>query len=636
METADHLTFVVAMACWVILYALPGVLLSEILFQRKLAFRARIVVGIAIVCCFYVFLGYILSRFNVLTIDVAFYTVLILDLLLLVAFTMFKFRNGWDFRDALAGIPRKKKHIAAVLLVIMVVTVLIFFSWENKAPGIASVDRSDHLVRVLDLAENHKIPEHELLTQVNTYYPRGEHMAIFFFISPTYRFMPKVFMSSPLLLFQSLIIALLVLIIYALAVAITDSEDAALYAAVFSLALAFMFIFSSFTCTFGIMLAGVALLLEIEFMKGRAGRGLLALSAVLGSAVFIVHLVSFVIYILFSLGLLLGALISGDSIGFKRKSSWDVLVALLGSVIVSVGFLALTAPSLLKGTSIYIGLNRAGSTTRTSDLSLVKYVKRLFKFRFHELRFFLSSAFVLIPFAAVALLERMKKRRWMLAFMLFTAIGLSVSYLLWLSNRVHFVLLFPICILAGWGLAWFFRVSRGQPVITSSKALIVALVLIATVGLSSLNAIEGTSVASKGIWNKPWKVKSYASETTFQLVNWMNENNIEGMRFAADSPISGYMLVDSLTGNKVLAAAGFKGVKSFVDFRKFFDEQTSREDRQRIMSEYEIDGFITVNKKILKELRKDELGFLVFNPCGRFYVLLPEQFSGVTRRHPSD
>ncbi len=618
----DSFAYAVTLSLWTLLYFAPGVLLAEVFLSSTFSFPKRLATGAAFSISLYILLGFVFSRFSVLSHNSAMAAILALDILTMAFYLIWRHRSGSDPVEALRGLTRKDLFIAAVLVLIFALSILVFFTWENQGPGIGAWDRSDHLPRMLYLDHHQHLPEHELGTEVSPYYPRGLHTAALFYSAPFFSTRSPIELSSPLLAFIAVCIGLLPLALFALSLACFDDWQTALFSSLCFLVLSFTFIFTSFPCTLGILLSTAAVMLELEFVRGRCGAKVFLLFTLLSSAVFLVHLVTFGALMVLSLAVLAGALISGEKIGFKRRNAWVLAGLIAASLVLPLLFLAATSPALLKGTRTYLGVRETGEA-KVSNQSPGKILRNLFSFRISELQGVLYYCLAVVPFLILGSLHLLRRRQWVPIALLLGGIFISVSKLLWFTNRVSFYILIPLTLIGGYGLRLFLARGRGGQRALISWALIPALFVTAALGTACVSAKRGYSLTGQGFFAPEGRVRTYVTQESLDLARWVADNDLEGIRFATDDQGAHYLMVEALTDARLIMASKFSGVESFSDISELFDPETTRERRLEIMEEYGVSGLITTRGWLSNRLLRDGMGLEAVMPVTGFYVLFP-------------
>ncbi len=628
---ASGFGFAITLFIWSVLYFIPGVLFTEILLSGKMDFPKRLLIGITASVVFYIYIGYILSKFSLITPSIATALVIILDLMSIVTYIVFCHRNNIDLRNRLGALGQREILIAAVILMVFILNLLTFLAWQNQAPGIGSWDLSDHLPRMLDISYHHHLPSHELGTKVTPYYPRGLHMAELFYVSPFFGRKPVVDLSSPFLAFMAITIGLQAIALYALSLACSNNRLAAVYASLFSIAFSLAATFTSYPCSLGMVIVATCLMILVEFIRGRLNSKWLLVFCVFSASVFLIHLVTFLVLFIFSLAVLAGALLSGKRMGFRRRSAWIVVLAIFISLVLPLAFLAITAPPLFRGTLNYMGAGNANEETRTSGVEPGSFFRNALKFRYIELFGFASYCLFLLPFVYLEVMKKLRSRQWMLLFVLLAALFLSTSYLVWFKWRVNFYLLIPLTLLGGYGLHKFFSYREKKTAPPSFTVVVLALIMVAMLGLVSTNASEGTYLQGMGFWSFDFRKRTYVTQDAFELSQWLKDEGLEELTFATNNDGSHYLLLSALTDARILVASGFTGVKSFTDMRKIFENETTGTERLCIIQEYGVEGIIIDNPRILQQISFYDLGFRVVHPVPGFWVLLERSKKGAAR-----
>lgn len=611
----------ITLVLWTLLYLIPGMVLAEITLSPVFSVPKRVVIGAAVSITAYILIGYVLSRLSLLSHQAAMASVLIIDAISVAAYILWRHRQGRESRGFLARLTRRDMLITLALILIIALSMLVFFAWENQAPGIGAWDRSDHLPRMLYLDQHHHLPLHELGTEVTPYYPRGLHMAGLFFTAPFFQTKPVIELSSPFLAFIAICIGLLPLALYALSLSFFKDRKTALFSSVLFLVFSFTFIFSSFACTLGMLLAIVAIMLEIEFIAGGCSSKHLLLFALFACAVFLIHLVVFLILLAFSLAVLTGALISRRKSGFRGKTAWKFVGVMALAIILPLLFLAATSPALLEGTITYMGIRESGEA-KVSNVTPGKMVKNAFSFRSEELLGLVYHCLVILPFIFLGALGLFRKQKWVPLCILLVALYLSISRLVWFNNRVNFYMLIPFTLIGGYGLSMFMASKQRRARTLISYTLILLLLVVGALGSASLHAARGTYLQGIGFWDKDFRLQTYVTQDAYELARWIEDNGLEGVRFASNNQGAYYLLVEALTDTRILMASRFSGVQSFSDMLELFDPETPKAGRLEIIEEYRLGGLITNNARKARELLRDELGFRLVRSVPGYYVLL--------------
>ena len=157
---ADTLSIGVAAIC----YFAPGALIGDILFDNdNIAYRLSI--GISIIICYYMTIGFILASFVMLIhLNIFFIWICTFSLSLITWFYVKRktLRDRFHF---------KAKQFRFVLFITMSIVFLfiLYFVWEGKSEGISAWDRSEHLVKLHYLITHAHLPESEIGMMVNAF-----------------------------------------------------------------------------------------------------------------------------------------------------------------------------------------------------------------------------------------------------------------------------------------------------------------------------------------------------------------------------------------------------------------------------------------------------------------------------------
>ncbi len=608
---------------WTILYFAPGMLMSEMLFASTFPLYKRLFLGVCISISAYIFIGYILSAFSILSSSLSVGIIIFLDLVLLISYIHHINNNGASFISSLKKLDARSCLFITALVIVFALAILVFFTWQNKAPGIGSWDLSDQLPRMLDLDYHNGIPEHELGTLVKPYYPRGFHVAGLFYTAPFFSRISSVGLSSPLLGFVSIIIGLQMAGIFVLSRSLYGGKRAAIFAAAFGIAFSLPAIFTSYPCNLGMVVIIACLILETEIIKsGRISPFNLFLISAFATVIFLIHLVTFLIFIAFTLAFSLGILFSAKRMGHNRRKSLLLIAAIVISVFIIAAFLSVTSPQLLKGTVNYMGIRGEGEAV-SSEVTPESFFRNAFQFRYRELTGMLFYMLFMVPFILLGIYRGFSTRNWVLLLLLGAAIYLSLSKLVWFNWRVNFYMFIPLTLLAGLGVVELIERSGSRFKTHLSFCLVIMLIIISMLGITYEFANSGTYMHGVGYWGLKHRLATYVTEEAYETAEWIKDNELEYITFATDDQGAHYLLLSAITDARILTASGFPGIQSFADMKELFDAHTSRDRRLEIMLQYGVEGLITNKIATLEDLMADDLGLVVYSPSIGYWILIP-------------
>lgn len=596
-----------------IIYILPGYLLVHNLFPKIDKISEKIVIGASFIVVYWILMGFILSKYELLD---SFTSMIILGV------TYFFLVWGYIKRrkDGINKVDNSSEDITAALSLILIflIILLTFYSWEGLEPGIGAWDRGEHHIKSLYLYYHRRLPITEIGTDVDPFYPAGFHLAYFFFSSlPMGIYQNNIANSDTFLaFFMGIVIASLSVVIYSVSNSYFRDIFAGIFGSLSFSLISFLFIFNSMPSSLALILIGSLVLLLNGYKNKDLPNSYLVLCILLFCGVLMVHPIMFLYCLVIVLPLLGYWVMNRD---MDRGGLYITLSCIFLSIIFYFLFMLIFKPNLLFGTLNYLGIRKTGSLAVSGVNNPYSIIEKIRNIRYKELIFYLGVLYPLIPFFLVGLVEGYRKARDILIILIFS-VFLCIVGVVWYTGRTWFYMLYPSTILCGLGIRkimGFIGVHKGGVINIFLICILVSLITLSAVS----NAFNGRDITGSQYWKKSWRIQTYISQEEFDLVEWINNKNINNELIATPTDSPSYQLIEALSENKILMGSEFKAPESFQDILRFFAENTTVDYRKQIVSYYNI-SMIVVDDKDTAEVLSNQLKVSnMYHPTAHYWVI---------------
>jgi len=596
-----------------ILYILPGYFMVHLFFPKLDKFSEKLVIGFSIIIIICIWIGFILSNYKFLN---SFISILILIFIYIFCMLVYIIERPSLFHK----IRNKYKNLMVFLCLVSIffIAFLIFYVWEGLLPGIGAWDRGEHHVRLLYLYFHEKLPTTEIGTIVNPFYPEGFNLATFFFSSiPMFTsYFEIANLDKIITFFMATILGLITVTIYSVSMLYQKNKIAAIFASLSFIIIVFHFIFHSMPSSLALILVGALLILFKRYMNNDLPFSYMVLSIFLLSTILMIHPIMFFYSTLIIFPLLI--LWRKNKEITKRKFYLMVGIVVCSLIFYTI-FMFIFKPELLFGTFNYLGIRGEGSISASGVENPFSILCGIFKFRYNELIFYFSTTLILLPFFIIGLLYNYQKSDALL--ILIVSIFLSITSIVWYSQRTPFFIFYPFTIFCGLGIV---RVAKFF-ISNKSKWISIFLISILTSSIVLIgvnNALMGKSTHDSYAWSKEWRLKSYITQEEFDLCEWINNIGVKNRIIATPNDGPNFQMIESLTNNKILMASNFGAPQSFIDIRKIFLENMSKKEKIQTISKYNVSILLTNRERTVENLTNQLSVCEVYHPTPSYWVII--------------
>lgn len=629
------LTFIFGAITSLILFIIPGYLLSTFSSFRNNSTIERVYFGFVLNMAIFILIGFILSYLKIFT---PFWI-----LVFLVIYTIFSIMLYLKYsKYSKINYNNDRSHISKkIMILFFILALLISFVYTQLSPFPIGHDRGVHFGRSIFLLHHRTLPTTHPGTNYAPFYFQGPNIILSTFIgsnaffsnlSPTiriYEFNLLMDLSTMFKFFFALLVSLTVLGIYFISNTIYKNKKISILSSLIFVSLS------------GFDIADV----------GSIG----TILAFIFLSVFFVYLFSFlesdlhsnVDYLFFSLIII--AIIFTHIIGvtfmavllisvfcwkvFKKelkiKQLQRVLTFMTISILFSLLFLSLFHPTLKQGIIDMI-IRRMNSTSEINafspiGVSFIEYFTKSFNM--------LLNIEVVMPiilvFSIGFLVDIKKKASIMIPFALSSALFAFIPILSFVRPQSY--LIYPLCILGGLGLFYVLRfIMKGK------NQLLVIIFIFTIIGVVS----STNNVFENGLSRLYYNYDTY--KETYNLSAWLNkELDSPHTILFPGSGASAYLL-NSLSHNKILfAEPRYPDMPSYQETSKVYTmfrtnigvfdyRNISSEERCNILNKYNISVIIEtkIHKSDIESFKLCYSKVEVYHPTSSYWVIILEKSMG--------
>ena len=596
-----------------ILYLVPGYFIVHLFLPKLDKFSEKLIIGFSITIVFWIWIGFILSSYKLLNPLISMLILIFIYIFCMLAYVIKR-------PEICHRINNKSKNLIVVLCLISIffIAFQIFYTWEGLAPGIGSWDRGEHHVRLLYLYSHEKLPMKEIGTNVDPFYPQGFNLAIFFFssIPMLTSYFDITNLDKIIAFFMAMILGLITLTVYSLSILYVKDKITAVFSSLSFLIIVFYFIFNSMPSSLALILIGALLILLRKYANNDLPFLYMVLLPFLLSAILMIHPIMFFYSLVIIFPLLILWRLRKE---ITRRKFYLIFGSVACSLIFYILFMFTFKPELLFGTFNYLGIRGEGSLAASGVQSPFSILRGIFEFRYNDLIFYFSNTLILLPFFTIGVLCNYQKSDVLL--ILIVSIFLSITSIVWYTQRTPFFISYPFTIFCGLGITWvvkFFISNRSKWI-----SIFLISILTSSIVLIGVNdALMGKSINGPHFWSREWRINSYITQEEFDLCEWIKDIGIRNRIIATPNDGPNFQVIESLTNNKILMASKFGAPQSFIDIRKIFLGNVLREEKIQIISKYNVSILLTNQERTVEELTNQLSVCEVYHPTPSYWVVL--------------